>query len=220
MDVEATIGCMTALLEAHQVAVSVDSEVLLAPVSAQVNAGQVLAVLGQNGSGKTTLLRILAGLLRPTSGTVAIENKPLDERRRDTRRAISSLIGLPAFATDLTVREQLRFIATTWGMIGTVADDRADSTLQQWGISALSHRFAHELSSGQTQLFALSTAFIRPFQVLILDEPEQRLDEDRLGLVIEAIQTAATNGAAVIIATHSSRLADTVANQQLSLGEL
>lgn len=211
---------MTGYLEAKQVAASADGELLLAPVSAQIIPGQVLAVLGQNGSGKTTLLRILAGLLHPTSGTVLIGNRRLDARREDTRRAISSLIGLPAFATDLTVREQLRFIATTWGMVGAVADERADHALHQWGISTLSHRYSHELSSGQTQLFALSAAFIRPFEVLILDEPEQRLDDNRLGLVIAAIRDAKTNGAAVIIATHSVRLADSVADTRLTLGEL
>lgn len=211
---------MPSLLEAHQVAATVDGEVLLAPVSAQIIPGQVLAVLGQNGSGKTTLLRILAGLLHPTSGTVLIGNRRLDERREDTRRAISSLIGLPAFATDLTVREQLRFIATTWGMIGTVADERADIALHQWGISALSHRYSHELSSGQMQLFALSVTFIRPFEVLILDEPEQRLDDNRLELVIAAIREAKADGAAVVIATHSAQLADSVADARLTLGEL
>ncbi|WP_308466269.1 ABC transporter ATP-binding protein [Rathayibacter soli] len=215
---------MTALLDAHQVSASIDGEVLLAPVSAHVSPGHALAVLGQNGSGKTTLLRILAGLLRPTSGTVSLGgSRPNatypDERRRDTRRAISALIGLPAFATDLTVREQLRFIATSWGIIGKTADDRADSALEQWGISALSRRFTHELSSGQTQLFALATAFIRPFDILILDEPEQRLDRDRLALVSSAILTAKANGSAVIVATHSATLADAVADARVTLGQ-
>jgi len=194
---------MTALLDAYQVSASVDGEVLLAPVTAKVSAGTALAVLGQNGSGKTTLLRIFAGLLRPTFGTVSLGGSHLDERCRDTRRAISPPIGSHAYATDLTVREQLRFIATSWGIIGTAADDRADSALEQWGIPALSRRFAHELSSGQTQLFALATAFNRPFDVVILDEPEQRLDRGRLALVtgILAVCGAAPNPTASNVTT-------------------
>ncbi|MEO8907012.1 MAG: ATP-binding cassette domain-containing protein, partial [Microbacteriaceae bacterium] len=77
---------MTVLLEAYQVSASIDSEVLLKPATLSLTAGAALAVMGQNGSGKTTLLRIAAGLLRPSSGTVSLSGRPVDERRTQTRR--------------------------------------------------------------------------------------------------------------------------------------
>src|SRR5690554_2696941 len=106
------------VLEARDVAASIDSEVLLAPVSLVVNSGEALAVQGANGSGKTTLLRILSGQLRPCSGQALVDGRKVDERSSEMRRTFSVRIGLPAFARDLTVHEQLRFIATTWGRSG------------------------------------------------------------------------------------------------------
>ena len=98
--------------EARDVSASIDSEVLLAPVSFTANSGEALAVQGRNGSGKTTLLRILSGQLRPTGGQAFIDGEPVDERHRAMRRTISARIGLPAFARELTAHEHLRFIAT------------------------------------------------------------------------------------------------------------
>ena len=102
-------------LEARDVSASIDSEVLLAPVSLIVSSGEALAVQGRNGS----LLRILSGQLRPTGGQAFIDGEPVDERHRTMRRTISARIGLPAFARELTAHEHLRFIATTWGRLGS-----------------------------------------------------------------------------------------------------
>ncbi|MEB0222525.1 hypothetical protein QN393_25810, partial [Pseudomonas sp. AB12(2023)] len=85
-----------------------------------------------------------------------------DERHRTMRRTISARIGLPAFARELTAHEHLRFIATTWGRLGSAATDAADTTMAALGISDLQNRFVNELSSGQTQLLSLATALVRP----------------------------------------------------------
>ncbi len=205
-------------LEARSVSASIDSEVLLAPVSFAVPAGTALAILGANGSGKTTLLRIISGHLRPTAGAALLDGRPVDERNRTARRAISARIGLPAFARELTAHEQLRFIATTWGRTGSTATDAADATMQQLGISELRNRFVHELSSGQTQLLSLATALVRPFDVLILDEPEQRLDAHRRHLVATAVRREIDRGASVVIASHNVEMVDSIADATVTLG--
>jgi ABC-2 type transport system ATP-binding protein len=179
---------------------------LLAPVSLSVRTGAGLAVQGPNGSGKTTLLRILSGQLRATTGDVLLDGTTLEERSRVHRRAISARIGLPAFARELTVREHLRFISATWGRPGSTASDAADAILGALQIGHLGNRFVNELSSGQTQLLSLATALVRPFDVLILDEPEQRLDAHRRALVAAAIRAEIDRGAAVVIASHSADL--------------
>ena len=213
----ARIGAVSRL-EARAVSASIDSEVLLAPVSFVVRPGTALAVRGPNGSGKTTLLRILSGQLRATSGEALLDGRPLDERERTVRSTISARIGFPAFARELTAHEQLRFIATTWGRIGSTATDAADATMQQLGILQLRNRFVNELSSGQTQLLAVATALVRPFDVLILDEPEQRLDEHRRALVAAAVRREIDRGASVVIASHSVELVDSIADATVTLG--
>jgi len=205
-------------LEAHDVTASIDSEVLLAPVSFTVGAGEGLAVRGQNGSGKTTLLRILSGRLLPTGGRASLDGRRIDERVRAVRRTVSARIGLPAFARELTAGEHLRFIATTWGRGGSDATDAADGIMAALGIDALRNRFVNELSSGQTQLLSLATALVRPFDVLILDEPEQRLDASRRALVSSAIRAEIDRGATVVIASHSPDLIEAVTSRSVSLG--
>ena len=207
-------------LEARNVSASIDSEVLLAPVSLAVKEGEALAVQGQNGSGKTTLLRILSGQLRPTSGQAYLNGKPIDERSRAIRRTISARIGLPAFARELTAHEHLRFIATTWGRGGSTATEAADTTMAALGISELRNRFVSELSSGQTQLLSLATALVRPFEVLILDEPEQRLDTARRALVASVIRAEVERGVTVVIASHSADMVEAIASRTLSIGDL
>jgi len=205
-------------LEARSVSASIDSEVLLAPVSFTMKEGEALAVQGQNGSGKTTLLRILSGQLRPTGGHAYIDGKPIDERARAIRRTISARIGLPAFARELTAHEHLRFIATTWGRAGSAATDAADSTMAALGIGDLRDRFVNELSSGQTQLLSLATALVRPFEILILDEPEQRLDAARRALVASVVRAEVERGVTVVIASHSADMVDAIANRSVSIG--
>lgn len=205
------------LLRFEDVGVVRDGNVLLLEATGAVPAGTVLALTGANGSGKTTLLRVLAGLLAPTAGTVSIAGRAPDERDRGFRAALAALIGPPQTARDLTVAEHLQFLAATWGTPAAVAAAQAEALLEELAITSLGARFPHELSSGQSQLVALALTLARPSKVLLLDEPEQRLDAERLELVITALRARADAGAAVVIATHSPRLREALADDLLHL---
>lgn len=205
------------LIEATDIGAVIDGEVLLSPTDIRVDPGMALAVRGRNGSGKTTLLRILSGRLRPSSGTATIDGRTIDDRDRTVRRAVSALIGTPAYAADLTLREHLRYISTTWGVTGQAADDATDELLHAFRIDALARRFVTELSSGQSQLFALATALVRPFDVLILDEPEQRLDAERRNVVAERVLLAKERGAAIVFASHNPELIERIADEAITV---
>lgn len=205
------------MVEFEDVGVVSDGNVLLLEATGRVRAGEVLAVTGANGSGKTTLLRVLAGLIEPTAGSVRIAGRAPDDRDRVFRTALAALIGPPQTARDLTIVEHLQFIAATWGTNATAASAQAEELLEELAIAPLGRRFPHELSSGQSQLVSLALTFSRPGQVLLLDEPEQRLDADRLGLVIDAIRTRADAGTAVVLASHSPRLLEELADIRLPL---
>lgn len=209
----------TELVRFEDVGVVQEANVLLLQATGGVGAGRVLALTGANGSGKTTLLRVLAGLLAPTAGTVRIAGRAPDERDRRFRAALSALIGPPQTARDLTVAEHLQFIAATWGTPAAAAAERAEELLAELAIAPLGRRFPHELSSGQSQLVSLALTFARPAQVLLLDEPEQRLDAERLELAIDAVRARAAAGTAVVLATHSPRLLEALADDRLHLEE-
>jgi len=203
----------------EQVGVRLGDDTLLAPVSLALGEGRTLAVSGRNGTGKTTLLRVLAGLLRPSSGRVLVAGRPVDERDPAFRRRVAALVGTPALARNLTLREHLVLVATSWGASVAQAQDRADELLDRFGIARLASRFPHEVSSGQAQLHSLALTLARPGELLLLDEPEHRLDADRIGRVVDVLRDLAREGRTVVLASHSAVLIEAVATDRLELQE-
>ncbi len=190
---------------------------LLASVSARAWRGEALIVRARNGTGKSTMLRVLAGARKPSSGTVRIGGAAVVERERGFRRRVAAMIGLPPMAPDLTVRDHVALVATTWVDDPPAAAELARDVLAELGLDALGERFPHELSSGQTQLFGLALVLARPFEVLILDEPEQRLDPEHVDSVVRVLRARRDGGATLVVATHSAVLADGLADRTLRL---
>jgi ABC-type multidrug transport system ATPase subunit len=189
-------------LTATGVGKEIGGNVLLRPVDVAVTSGQCVVLRGENGSGKTTLLRILAGTLEPSSGSASLDGQPLDERDPTTRARVGALIGSPTAYRDLTLIDHLVLIDSTWGGdIGT-ADERADAMLAELEVDHLSERFPHELSSGQQHLFHLAMVLFRPARVLLLDEPEQRLDTHKRGLLTDILLARKAAGTALVVACH------------------
>lgn len=210
---------MTEAISAVDVGVVMGEHLLLAPVSFALGRGQTLVVVGANGSGKTTLLQVLAGRLQASTGTVTVGGERPDERRPSFRSRVAALLGVPPLARDLTLREYLVLVGISWGRRVEEAERQADEVLDELGITRLSARFPHELSSGQTLLYVLALTLVRPFEVLLLDEPEQRLDPDRLGLVGDALARRRERGVTIVLASHSRTLVDRFADQLLTLVE-
>ncbi|WP_242087595.1 ABC transporter ATP-binding protein [Microbacterium lacticum] len=207
------------MIELKDVTVSVGHAVLLAPVSASISPGDALVIRGRNGTGKSTLLKVLTGITSPTSGSALIGGDLVTSRDRRMSREVAAMIGLPPMAPDLTIADHVLLVATTWFDDPKAADGLAHDIVDELELAHLAARFPHELSSGQTQLFALALVLARPFDMLILDEPEQRLDPEHLDTVIRVLSTRRDRGATLVIATHSERLADAIADHTLWLGE-
>ena len=150
---------------------------------------------------------------------MVVDGLPPDERRPAFRSRVASLLGVPPLARNLTLREYLTLIALSWGIGADQTGRQADDLLDEFGIGRLASRFPHELSSGQTQLYVLAVTLARPFEVLLLDEPEQRLDPDRLALVGDALARRRAAGATLVLASHSRPLVDRLADQVLTLAE-
>ena len=207
------------MIELKDVTVSVGHAVLLAPVSASISPGDALVIRGRNGTGKSTLLKVLTGITSPTSGSALIGGDLVTSRDRRMSREVAAMIGLPPMAPDLTIMDHVLLVATTWFDDPKAADRLAHDIVDELGLAHLAARFPHELSSGQTQLFALALVLARPFDMLILDEPEQRLDPEHVDTVIRVLSTRRDRGVTLVIATHSERLADAIADHTLWLGE-
>ena len=190
----------------------IDPVTLLAPIDFVAEPGQCVVLRGPNGAGKTTLLRLVAGLTPATGGSVTLDGVAADERHPTTREAVAALIGAPATYRDLTLADHLTLVDATWGRDPSDSVRRVDDGLALFGIEDLAERFPHELSSGQGQLFRLALTWFRPARLLVLDEPEQRLDTDRREQVGRLVRTRGDEGVTVVMACHDPDLTEAVAD--------
>jgi ABC-2 type transport system ATP-binding protein len=200
------------ILVASRVGKAIDGNVLLRPLDVSVAPGRCVVLRGENGSGKTTLLRILAGTLDPSEGSAKVDGRDADERDPAVRETVAALIGAPTAYRDLTLLDHLVLIDATWGR-GDGSDERAEGLLASLEIGHLAERFPHELSSGQQQLFHLAMVLGRPARVLLLDEPEQRLDTHKRGLLADLLVARKQAGAALVVACHDPDLTERIADR-------
>ncbi|GAA3519840.1 hypothetical protein GCM10022220_70690 [Actinocatenispora rupis] len=190
----------------------------LEPVDLSLRARKCVVLLGANGSGKSTLLRIACGRDTPTEGTVRLGGVPLTEEDVRTRTQIGVVADSVGYYPDLTVREHLHLVAVAHGA-GAEADGMVESALVDCRLDDHADALPGSLSSGQTQALLLASVLVRPRKLLVLDEPEQRLDpfaRDWLAGVLTAEKKA---GTALLVATHHTDLAAAVADRVLVLRE-
>jgi len=203
-------------LKAVGVTKLIEDNVLLSATNVDVRSGRCIVLRGSNGSGKTTLLRILAGTTDASAGTVTLDGEPVDERTAATRASVAALIGAPTAYRDLTLVDHLVLIDATWGRDGEAAE-RAEEMLATLEIEHLAERFPHELSSGQQQLFHLAMVLSRPSRVLLLDEPEQRLDTHKRGLLTQILLDRKSTGTALVIACHDPEMTSAIADRVVDI---
>lgn len=206
-----------ALVRACGIDKVIDDIPLCEPVDLLAEPGQCVVVRGPNGSGKTTVLTLVAGLWAPSTGTVTIDGAPSDDRDPQLRARVSVLIGAPAFYRDMTLADHLTLVDATWGRDATSCEDRVYAALAELGLQQLASRFPHELSSGQTQLFRLTLTLFRPGDLLILDEPEQRLDTSWRSRLSELLRQRTSSGTTVIMACHDPEVTEAVADRVIDL---
>ncbi|MET8682316.1 ABC transporter ATP-binding protein [Streptomyces sp. NPDC004647] len=192
-----------------------DREVLRS-VSLHLKPAECVALVGHNGCGKSTLLRLAAGRETASEGEVLFDGSPLREDDPATRARISSVLDPAAYYPDLSVREHLVFVALAHGL-GAAADETVDQALADHHLSDHATALPTSLSSGQNQLLLLASAFIRPHDLLLLDEPEQRLDSRARAELADRLVAHKERGAAVLMATHNLQLAERVADRVLVL---
>lgn len=181
-----------------------------------VSAGECVAVLGANGSGKSTLLRLVTGRDVPSSGEVRLHGDLVTSARAGLRAALAQAGDDSAVYPDLTVREHLELVAVAHGA-GAEVSAGVEAALADWELAGSSEAFPSTLSAGQLQKLFLAAVFVRPRELLVLDEPEQRLDLRMRRRLASRLRQEAGHGVAVLFATHSRDLVEQVADRVLVL---
>jgi ABC-2 type transport system ATP-binding protein len=171
---------------------------VVGPLTIAVPPGQRVVLVGHNGSGKTTLLRMAAGLLEPSAGRITICGTPVGSM--EARATTSYLADQPVFYDDLSVREHLEYVARLHGRAEWEAD--TDRLLEGLALMERADDLPRTFSRGLRQRAAIAVALIRPFRLLLIDEPFVGLDRSGREALLELLAAEHAGGATLVVATH------------------
>ncbi|MCP3919036.1 MAG: ABC transporter ATP-binding protein [bacterium] len=184
---------------------------ILEGVDLSIDAGELVAILGPSGSGKSTLLGLLAGLDRPTTGSVRLAGNALEELGEDElallRRArVGFVFQSFQLLANLTARENVLVPLELTGVEDAAA--RADAALDEVGLAERGHHYPSQLSGGEQQRVALARAFAPRPAVLFADEPTGNLDSDTGTRILELIlDLRERHGTTLVLVTHDREIA-------------
>ena len=177
--------------------------------------GEVTALIGPNGSGKSTLLRIIAGLDRPTEGTIVVDGRPRDPGEL---RNIATLVFQKSVSFNTSVYENLAYGLKIRRLSRSQVDEKIRDVLGMVGLEGFDRRRARRLSGGEQQRVSLARALVIDPEILLLDEPSANLDP-RSATVVENVITRASHelGTTIIMASHNMGQAKRLASKVATL---
>ena len=183
----------------------------LRQVSVELEPGKCYVLIGENGAGKSTLLRILAGLLRPSFGTIRVfgENEP-----HDTRDRIGYMSHAPMLYDELTGVENLRYFARLYPDRECLAPAEA---LRQVGLDPALTRPLGQYSQGMRQRTSLARVLLAQPELLLLDEPFSNMDIESAGQMVELLAGFRHGSRTIVITTHQREMAAPIADWVLAL---
>ena len=191
-------------LETTDLTKSYGERVAVDGMNLSIERGELVALVGSNGAGKSTLLQLAAGLLDPTSGSVTIEGAAAGSLA--ARGLVSFIPDQPSLYDDLSVNEHIEYVARLHGLDGR--PDTADELLELLELDARADDLPARFSRGLRQKTSVLLGLVRPFAVLLVDEPFVGLDPSGQRTLVELVEGAVAAGAAVLLATHQLTFLD------------
>jgi len=176
-------------------------------VSINVAPGQIHGFLGPNGAGKTTSIRIIAGLLKPTSGRVVVNGHDLAQAPEAAKAALGFIPDRPFIYEKLTAGEFLRFHAGLYGMSDGDIDARTREMLDIFELSKWQNELVESFSHGMKQRLVMCAAFMHRPKAVLVDEPMVGLDPRGARLIKDVFRHMSQHGVAILMSTHTLEVA-------------
>lgn len=168
----------------------------------EVSAGEIYGFLGPNGCGKTTAMRLLTGLLKPSAGEIEVLGLALPREAEKLRFSIGYMTQRFSLYGDLTVKENLNFVANIYGISGRKQRERINELLNTYHLQDQSDQLAASMSGGQRQRLGLAAATIHKPKLLFLDEPTSAVDPENRREFWEKLFDLCEQGISILVSTH------------------
>ena len=176
-------------------------------VDLEAKAGEIHGFLGPNGAGKTTTIRIVAGLLKPTSGRIEVNGHDLATEPEGAKASLGFIPDRPFIYEKLTAGEFLRFHAGLYGIDGTGVGPRVREMLDLFGLGQWEQELVESFSHGMRQRLVMGAAFLHRPQAVLVDEPMVGLDPRGAKLIKRVFRRMAERGVAILMSTHTLEVA-------------
>lgn len=190
---------------------------VLNDITASINEGDVVCIIGPSGSGKSTFLRCLNRLEDPTSGAIIVDGADLTDKNTDinlVRQHIGMVFQHFNLFPHLSVLENITLAPTDLGKLSKAdAENRAIQLLETVGLAEKKDMYPDNLSGGQKQRVAIARALAMNPDIMLFDEPTSALDPEMVGDVLNVMKKLAKQGMTMVIVTHEMGFAKEVANR-------
>lgn len=177
-------------------------------VSLRVTPGEIYGFLGPNGAGKTTTIKMLAGIMRPTSGQVFIDGLDLQKHPIEVKARVGFIPDRPFLYERLTGLEFMSFMASLYGINGVGLEDRIQQFLELFELAEWSRELVGSYSHGMKQRLIMSAALLHEPRVFIVDEPMVGLDPKGARLIKRIFSKLKNGGLTVFMSTHTLAIAE------------
>ena len=176
-------------------------------VSLEVASGEIHGFLGPNGAGKTTTIRMVAGLLKPTSGRIVVNGHDLAAQPERAKASLGFIPDRPFLYEKLTAGEFLRFHGGLYGLDGTSIGERVHEMLELFELTRWEHELVESFSHGMKQRLVMCAAFLHRPQAVLVDEPMVGLDPRGARLIKDIFRRMSARGVAILMSTHTLEVA-------------